>query len=46
MSEVPPYGGTSLIRNSLPLGPYSRPMPIPMVVLGGTLFLVSEVPPY
>jgi len=23
----PPYRGTSLIRRSLPLGPYSRPMP-------------------
>ena len=34
------YRGTSLIRNSLPLGPYGRPL----VVLGGGCFLVSEVP--
>ena len=26
-NEVPPYRGTSLIRNSSPLGPYSRLMP-------------------
>jgi len=25
--SLPPYRGTSLIRNNLPLGPYSRPMP-------------------
>jgi hypothetical protein len=27
MSEVPLYRGTSLLRNCLPLGPYSNPMP-------------------
>ena len=34
------YRGTSLIRHRLLLGPYS------MVVLGGGLFLMSEVPLY
>ena len=27
MSKVPMYRGVSLIRNSLPLGSYSRPVP-------------------
>ena len=39
-----PYRGTSLTRKCTPLGPYRRPMPR---VLGGEgLFLVSEVPLY
>ena len=37
-----PYRGTSLIRNSLPLGPYSRPHGGPME----RLFLMSEVTLY
>ena len=39
------YRGTSLIRNSPPLGPYS--MPVPRALWwsqGGMLFLMSEVP--
>ena len=32
-AELAGYRGTSLIRNSTPLGPYSRPMPR---VLGGS----------
>jgi len=40
------YRGTSIIRNSLPLGPYGRPMPRPMVILGGGGGLMSEVPLY
>ena len=35
-----PCRGTSLIRISAPLGPYSGPM----ADLGGEMFLVSEVP--
>ena len=35
------FRGTPLIRNSPLLGPYSKTMP--MVVLGGGLFLLSEV---
>ena len=35
------HRGTSLIRNSATLGPYSRSMTT--VVLGGGLFLLSEV---
>ena len=27
-----------------PVGPYSSPMPGPMVILGGWVFLMSEVP--
>ena len=39
------YRGTSLIRNSAPLGPYSRTMPRALWwSMGGVLFLVSEVP--
>ena len=39
------YRGTSLIRNSTPLGPYSRTMPGALWwSLEGGLFLVSEVP--
>jgi len=38
------YRGTSRIRNCFLLGPYSRPVPDPMVVLGGLTFLMSEVP--
>ena len=37
------HRGLSLIRNSALLGPYSRPSYVPMVVLGGGLFLMSEV---
>ena len=37
--------GTSPIRNSAPLGPYSRTMPgAPWKPQGGRLFLMSEVP--
>ena len=36
------FRGTSLIRNNPPVGPYSSPM----VILGGWVFLVSEVPLY
>ena len=40
-----PYRGTSLIRNSAPLGPYSRNMPRALWwSYGGGLFLMSEVP--
>ena len=47
MSEVPQYRGTSLIRNTPLLGPYSRTIQGPMVVLGGRgVFLMSEVPLY
>ena len=38
------YRGTSLIRNTPLLGTYSRTIQGPMVVLGGGLFLMSEVP--
>jgi len=39
------YSGTSLIRNSAPLGPYRGPMPRALWwFLGGVLFLMSEVP--
>ena len=39
------YRGTSLIRNSDPLGPYSRNMPRALWrPYGGGLFLMSEVP--
>jgi len=39
------YKGASLIRNDLPLGPYSRPMSGPYGgPRGGGLFLMSEVP--
>ena len=39
------YRGTSLIRNSAPLGPYSRSMPrAPWWSYGGGLFLMSVVP--
>ena len=41
------YRGTSLIRNSAFLGPYSRTMHrVGWWVLGGRHFLMSEVPPY
>ena len=36
------YRGTSLKRNSLPLGPYSRTLP--GALDGGGLFLMSEAP--
>jgi len=40
------YRGTSLMRNSLPVGLYSRTMPWPYVSpTGGRLFLMSEVHP-
>jgi len=39
------YRGTSLIRNRLPLGPYSRTMPRALGgASGGLRFLTSEVP--
>ena len=39
------YRGTSLIRNSAPLGPYSRTMPGALWwSYGGGLFLMSEAP--
>jgi hypothetical protein len=38
------YRGTSLMRNHRPLGPYRRTMPVG--VLGGWVFLMSEVPQY
>ena len=39
------YSGTSLVRNSAPLEPYSRNMPRPLWrSSGGGLFLMSEVP--
>ena len=42
-----PYRGTSLIRNSAPLGPYSRTMPRALWwSYGGGRFLMSEVPLY
>jgi len=41
------YRGTSLIRNSAPLGTYSRTMPrVIWLPLGGVRFLMSEVPLY
>ena len=40
------YRGSSLIRKRLPIGPYRIPMPGPMVVRGGWVFLMSEVPLY
>ena len=41
------YRGTSLVRNSALLGPYSRPMPGTLRwSWGGMLFLMSEVPLY
>ena len=41
----PSYRGTSLIRNSAPLGPYSRTMPRALWWSeGGGLFLMIEVP--
>ena len=40
-----PYRGTSPIRNSAPLGPYSRTIPRTLwKPWGGGLFLMSEVP--
>ena len=40
-----PYRGTSLIRNCLLLGPYSKPMPRALrKSWGGVRFLMSEVP--
>jgi len=38
------YRGTSLIRNTPLLGPYSRNTKGPTVVLGGGLIIMSEVP--
>ena len=47
MSKVPLYRDTSLIRNRLSLGPYSRPMPRALWwSYGGGRFLMSEVPLY
>jgi len=41
------YKGTSLIRNSAPLGPYSGTMPRALWwSWGGWLLLISEVPLY
>jgi len=41
------YRGTSLIRNSPPLGPYRRPKPmVPGASHGGWRFLMGEVPLY
>ena len=41
------YRGTSLIRNSLPLGPFSRTLPRALWwSWGGGRFLMSEVPLY
>jgi len=41
------YRGSSPMRNSAPLGPYSRTMPTALWwPLGGGLFLMSEVPLY
>ena len=41
------YRGTSLIKNSAPIGPYSRNMPwAPWWSWWGEAFLVSEVPLY
>ena len=40
------YRGISLIRNTPLLGPCGRTIQGPMVVLGGGLFLMSEVPLY
>jgi len=37
------YRGTSLIRNSPPLEPYSRPMPRALCCPGGGGFRMSEV---
>ena len=43
--EKAAYRGTSLIRNSPPLGPYSRYMPRALWwSQGGCIFFVSEVP--
>ena len=43
----PSYRGTSLIRNSAPLGPYSRTMSrAPLEAPGEGMFLTSEVPLY
>ena len=47
MEDYVSYRGTSLIRNCLPLGPYSRAMPRALWwFLGGGAFLMSEVPLY
>ena len=43
----PTYRGTSLIRYSAPLEPYSRTMPRALRwSLGGGVFLMNEVPLY
>ena len=43
--NVTNYRGTSLVRNSAPLAPYSRTMPRALWwSQGGGLFLMSEVP--
>ena len=45
LKTVGPYRGTSLIRNRLPLGPYTGHMPRALWWSdGGRLFLMSEVP--
>ena len=38
------YRGSSLMRNTPPVGPYSSPMPRDLVILGGWVFLMIEVP--
>jgi len=43
MIQLPDYRGTSLVRNSAPLGPYSTTVPR---ALRGLPFLMSEVPLY
>jgi len=41
------YTGTSLMRNSAPLGPYGRTLPRALCWFqGSVLFLISEVPLY
>jgi hypothetical protein len=41
----PAYRGTSIIKNSASLGPYSRNMPMATWwPYGGELFLMSEMP--
>ena len=41
------HRGSSLIRNTPPVGPYGSPMTWgPMVILGGWVLFMSEVPLY
>ena len=45
--RTPSYRGTSIVRNSAPLGPYSKNMPRPLWrPEGGGVFLMSEVALY